>query len=72
MQLACHQSCKIAYLTTISLVFLLQDDDCSLDQEMTLLKEIRIQDDLDDVTCLGQQEMTLILHEEHEESEAIG
>jgi hypothetical protein len=39
---------------------------------MTLLKEIRIQDDLDDVTCLGQQEMTLILHEEHEESEAIG
>jgi len=41
---------------------------------MTLLKEIRPQDDLDEVICLGQQEMTLILHEEeaHEESEAIG
>jgi hypothetical protein len=42
---------------------------------MTLLKEIRPQDDLDEVTCLGQQEMSLILHEDdetHEKSEAIG
>ncbi|XP_065343727.1 tumor necrosis factor receptor superfamily member 11B-like [Cloeon dipterum] len=52
----------------------IQKIDLSFDQEMTLLKEMRPPDDLDEVTCLSQQQMSLILHEEetHEPSEAIG